>query len=86
MQADDILLGKMLHELAALERGDLRQAQVLAPSAPAFLTMKEACRMAGRTENTMRRLIRTHGFGWLVDGRWRISQPELVAYLSGRTD
>ncbi|MDH3031069.1 helix-turn-helix domain-containing protein [Methylobacterium fujisawaense] len=82
-QADETVLARMIDELAALDQADLRRAQMLAPAPPAYLTMKDACRIAGRSENTMRRLVKEHGLGWHVDGRWRISSPGLIAYLAG---
>lgn len=86
LQADDVVLARMIDELAALDRADLRRAQMLAPAPPAYLTLGEACRVAGRSENTMRKLIRERRFAWKVDGRWRVSQPDLVAYLAGLPD
>lgn len=82
IQADDELLAVKLAELEALDRSDLARARALAPPPKAFITMGEACSIAGCGEATMRKKIRQHGFGWLVDRRWRISQVDLIAHLA----
>jgi hypothetical protein len=82
IHADEQLLALKFAELEALDRSDVARAQALAPPPKAFLTMKEACGIAGCNDATMRKKIRQHGFGWLVDRRWRISQPDLIAHLA----
>jgi len=82
IRADEELLALKFAELEALDRSDLARARALGPPSKAFLTMGEACGIAGCGEATMRKKIRQHGFGWLVDRRWQISQPDLIAHLA----
>ena len=46
-----------------------------------FSSLREAARYAGVSYLTIREWARSYGIGELVDGRWRINQEKLDAYL-----
>lgn len=83
LAADEKVLLALFEELEAIERDDQARARALAPSPGLYATLGEACQMARCNEATMRRKLRAHGhLGWKVDGRWKVSRPELIAHLA----
>ena len=47
------------------------------------ITVREACEMSGRSDDTVRRWAAEHDLGRIVGGQWRLSRVALRIYLDG---
>ena len=58
--------------------------QILIPfDAAEAMTIAEAVRVAGRSDDTVRRWAQLHDLGRRIGGRWMISRYALKMYLDG---